>query len=71
MRVVMVTNVCVGACLGAGASNAVIRACLEHRVMPLMGETLFTEFEPVLGRVPLVASSRLNAQERNALLDSY
>ncbi len=39
--------------------------------MPLMGETLFTEFEPVLGRVPLVASSRLNAQERNALLDSY
>ena len=36
-----------------------------------MGETLFTEFEAVLARDALFANSRLNAQERSALLDSY
>ena len=71
MRVVIDTNVFVGACLGVGASNAVIRACLEHRVVPLMGETLFTEFEAVMGRDALFANSRLNAKERSILLDSY
>jgi putative PIN family toxin of toxin-antitoxin system len=71
MRVVIDTNVFVGACLGVGASSAVIRACLEHRVVPLMGETLFTEFEAVMGRDALFAKSRLNAKERSVLLDSY
>jgi putative PIN family toxin of toxin-antitoxin system len=71
MRVVIDTNVFVGACLGVGASNGVIRACLERRVVPLMGETLFREFEAVLARDALFVNSRLNAQERNALLDSY
>lgn len=71
MRVVIDTNVFVGACLGVGASSAVIRACLEHRVVPLMGETLFTEFEAVMGRDALFANSRLNAKERSVLLDSY
>ena len=68
MRVVIDTNVFVGACLGVGASSAVIRACLEHRIVPLMGETLFTEFEAVMGRDALFAKSRLNAKERSASL---
>ena len=58
MRVVIDTNVFVGACLGVGASSAVIRACLDHRVVPLIGETLLTEFEAVLGRDALFAKSR-------------
>ena len=45
MRVVIDTNVFVGACIGAGASNAVIRACLQHRLVPLMGEALLAEFD--------------------------
>jgi len=71
MRVVIDTNIFVGACIGSAASNAVIRACLQHRVVPLMGESLQAEFEDVLGRVALFATSRLNAEERSSLLDTF
>ena len=71
MRVVVDTNVFVGACIGVGASNGVIRACLQHRVVPLMGEALLAEYEAVLGRDALFASSRLDAEERSILLDTF
>lgn len=71
MRVVIDTNVFVGACMGVGASNAVVRACLEHRLVPLMGVALLTEFEATLGRDELFARSRLNAAERSILLDTF
>ena len=71
MRVVIDTNVFVGACIGAGASNAAIRACLQHRLVPLMGEALLAEFEAVLGRESLFAQSRLDAAERGTLLDTF
>lgn len=71
MRVVIDTNVFVGACIGVGASNAVVRACLQHRVVPLMSEALLTEFEAVLGREALFAKSKLDAAERSTLLDTF
>ena len=71
MRVVIDTNVFVGACMGVGASNAVVRACLEHRLVPLMGVALLTEFEATLGRDELFARSRLDAAERSVLLDTF
>ena len=71
MRVVIDTNVFVGACMGVGASNAVVSACLEHRLVPLMGVALLTEFEATLGRDELFARSRLNAAERSILLDTF
>ena len=71
MRVVIDTNVFVGACIGMGASNAVLRACLLHRFVPLMGEVLLNELEAVLGRDALFANSRLVASERSTLLDTY
>lgn len=71
MRVVIDTNVFVGACMGVGACNAVVRACLLHRYTPLMGTSLFTEYEAVLGRLELFAQSRLNAIEREMLLDAF
>lgn len=71
MRVVVDTNVFVGACIGVGASNAVVRACLQHRFVPLMGEALLAEFEAVLGRDTLFAKSRLDAVERSTLLDTF
>ena len=71
MRVVIDTNVFVGACMGGGASNAVVRACLEHRLVPLMGVALLTEFEATLSRDELFAGSRLDAAERSMLLDTF
>ena len=71
MRIVIDTNVFVGACMGVGASNAVVRACLEHRLVPLMGVALLTEFEATLSRDELFARSRLDAAERSMLLDTF
>lgn len=71
MRVVIDTNVFLGACMGVGASNAVVRACLEHRLVPLMGVALLTEFEATLSRDELFARSRLDAAERSMLLDTF
>jgi putative PIN family toxin of toxin-antitoxin system len=71
MRVVIDTHVFVGACAGIGSSNAVLRACLQHRFVPLMGEALLNETEAVLGRDELFVNSRLNSSERSTLLDAY
>lgn len=71
MRAVIDTNVFVGACIGAGACNAVIRACLTGAVLPVMGATLMAEFDDVLGRNALFSNSPLSAQERNTLLDIF
>ena len=57
--------------MGIGASNAVVRACLEHRLVPLMGVALLTEFEATLSRDELFARSNLDAAERSILLDTF
>jgi putative PIN family toxin of toxin-antitoxin system len=71
MKVVIDTNVFVGACLGQGACRAVIAACLEEKLTPLMGVALLSEYEDVLSRTKLFARSRLDAAEREELLDIY
>ena len=71
MLAVVDTNVFVGACLGQGASAAVVAACLRDQVHPLMGAALLAEFEDVLGRAALFRRSRLNAAERSELLDVF
>ena len=71
MRVVLDTNIFVGACLGRGVANAVLSACLEQRFVPLMGTALFNEHEAVLSRTELFAHCRLSATERDTLLDIY
>jgi putative PIN family toxin of toxin-antitoxin system len=65
------TNVFVGACLGAGASNEVIALCLRGELMPLMGTALLAEYEDVLGRDALFERSRLDSAERDELLDIF
>lgn len=45
MRVVLDTNIFVGACIGVGACNAVVRASLTQRFTPLMGAALFAEYQ--------------------------
>jgi putative PIN family toxin of toxin-antitoxin system len=71
MRVVVDTNVFVGACLGASASNVVVGRCISGDVKPLMGNALFAEYEDVLARSALFAKSRLNGLERNELFDIF
>ncbi|MDO9244624.1 MAG: putative toxin-antitoxin system toxin component, PIN family [Rhodocyclaceae bacterium] len=71
MRVVIDTNVFIGACLGRGAANAVVAACLQGRCTPLMGAALFAEYEDVMGRTPLFQACRLDAGEREELLDVF
>jgi predicted nucleic acid-binding protein len=58
VSIVVDTNVFVGACLGAGASNEVIARCLRGEATPLMGTALLAEYEDVLGRNALFKRSR-------------
>ena len=71
MRVVIDTGVFVGARLGVGASNAVFRAGLQHRFVPLLGEALLAEYEALLGRDALLPQCRLDPDGRSALLDAF
>jgi putative PIN family toxin of toxin-antitoxin system len=71
MKVVIDTNVFIGACLGQGACRAVIAACLEEKLIPLMGVALLAEYEDVLSRTKLFVRSRLDASERDELLDIF
>ena len=71
LRVVLDTNIFIGACLGVGASNQVLAAGLQGLYLPLMGSALFLEHEAVLGRDALFASCRLTQPERSELLDIY
>ncbi|MBV8045609.1 MAG: putative toxin-antitoxin system toxin component, PIN family [Paludibacterium sp.] len=71
MRVVVDTNIFLGACLGMGTANRTVAACLRGELTPLMGTTLFNEYEDVLHRPALFQRSRLNADERETLLDIF
>jgi len=71
MLIVLDTNVFVGACLGRGPSCVVVEGCLTGRFQPLMAAALLAEYEDVLSRHALFAKSRLNAAERDELLDIF
>lgn len=72
MVVVVDTSVFVSALLGSGgASRAVLRACLDRRLEPLMGEALFAEYESLLARSHLFESCLLTATEREAILNAF
>jgi len=70
--VVIDTNVFVSALLGpGGASRAVIRAALERRLEPVMGASLFLEYEALMSRDSLFKGSPLSAQERDEVLNAF
>jgi len=71
MLIVLDTNVFVGACLGMGASAAVVAACIREEHTPLMGAALLAEYEDVLGRAAPFRKSRLSHDERQELLDIF
>ena len=70
MRIVVDTNVLLGACLGIGAANAVIAACLRGRCVPLIGNALFNEYEDVFDRNDLFVKCKISRGERDELLEA-
>lgn len=71
-RIVVDTNIIVSAMLGSTSANRdVLRACLETKVQPIIGEPLFLEYEDVLARPQLMAKSPLSADERQRLLEAF
>jgi len=71
MRAVIDTNVFVSACLGRGPAAEAVALALRERYTPLMGAALLAEYEDVTARAALFSTSRLDADERNELLDIY
>lgn len=69
--IVLDTNVFVGACLGQGPSAQVVGRCLRGQNIPAMGSTLLLEYEDVLSRNALFQRCRLDADERDELLDIF
>lgn len=72
MRVVLDTNIIVGAMLrDGGACRAVLRLCLQGEVQPIIGVALFAELEDVLSREDLFRNSKLTAAERQDLFAAF
>jgi len=69
--IVVDTNVFVGACMGTGASNQVIAHCVEGKLKPVIGSSLFHEYEDVMSRSSLFEGCRLDESEREDLLDIF
>lgn len=70
--IVLDTNVLVSALLrGRGAAGAVLRACLSGHYQAVVGPALLAEYEDVLGRADLFATSILTARERDSVLDGF
>ena len=72
MKVVVDTNIFVSAIMNAdGAPRDIIRLCLQARLTPLMGNSLFAEYEDVCARENLFAGRSLSSHERAELLDAF
>lgn len=66
MKIVVIdTNVFISALNKADTPpRSVLRLCFEHRLMPLMGMALLTEYEDVLERDKLFEHCHLDKEER-------
>lgn len=72
MRVVLDTNILVGALLrNGGASREILRLCLEQNITPVIGTALFIEMEDVLSRRDLFQKCRIDANERDELFRAF
>jgi len=71
VRVVLDTNIFVGACLGQGAAHQAVATCLRRESVALMGAALLAEYEDILGRAEVFKTCRLSAAERDELLDIF
>jgi putative PIN family toxin of toxin-antitoxin system len=71
-KIVVDTSVFVSALIGAkGPSRELIRLCLKRKYQPLMGNTLFSEYESVIKREEIIAKCPLTEPEIFTLLASF
>ena len=54
-----------------GVNREILRACFEGKAQPVIGESLFLEYEDVLARPRLMARSPLNRAGRRKLLEAF
>jgi predicted nucleic acid-binding protein len=70
--IVLGTNVLVSALLrNGGTSRSVLRACLGGHYRPVIGPALYAEYEDVLARADLFATSVLTAAERGEAFEGF
>ena len=72
MRIVVDTNVLVGAVMSAVAENReVLRRCLDGRDVPLIGPALYSEYEAVLARSELFRGAPIGKGGRDHLFEAF
>lgn len=71
-HIVIDTNIFVSALLGEGnAARKVLRLCFLNQVQPIMGTSLFLEYEELTARNSVFEKSILNSMQRMELLDDF
>lgn len=66
------TNVLVAAWMGGGgAAREVVRRCIRGDYAPVVGTTLFMEYEALLGRSSLYEGSPLDESARRMVLEAF
>ncbi|HWU61557.1 MAG TPA: putative toxin-antitoxin system toxin component, PIN family [Ensifer sp.] len=71
MRIVVDTNVFVGACIGRGPASKVIEACLLGVAEPLLSASLLFEYRDVIARNEIFQRARLDFESRLDLLEIF
>lgn len=72
MRLVVDTNVLIGAVMSAAAENReVLRRCLDGRDIALIGPALYAEYRSVLSRPELFRKAPIAGAERDQLFDAF
>jgi putative PIN family toxin of toxin-antitoxin system len=71
-KIVLDTSVFISAIIGPkGPSRDLLRQCFEGHYQPLMGNSLFCEYEAVSHRQEILAKTPLTPNEVNTLLCSF
>jgi uncharacterized protein len=74
MRIVVDTNVLVGACNGTGGTGAaarVMRACIAQRCTALIGNALMSEYDDVFRRPEVFKRCPLDEDDRLTMLEAF
>ena len=71
-NVVIDTSILVSALIGSkGPSREILRRCLNGMYIPLLSNTLFSEYEDVSNREHIISLCPIDEQERRKLLNAY
>ena len=71
MKIILDTNILIGACLGSRYDNLVIRGCLTGDFKPLVSHALLFEYEDLIGRGSVFDHPvALNFEEREILFNA-